>query len=48
MRVCGLGLATAGLGELLQLFVFSRFFKTTDVVTGGLAVWAGWHVGTVC
>lgn len=48
MRVFGLGLATAGLIELLQLFVSSRFFETTDVVTGGLAVWAGWCVGTVC
>jgi VanZ family protein len=46
--VLGIGLAVAGSVEVLQLFVYSRFCDATDVVTGTLAVLAGWaavHVG---
>jgi glycopeptide antibiotics resistance protein len=41
-RVLGLGLAVAGTIEFLQLFVVSRSFDATDIVTGALAVLAGW------
>jgi glycopeptide antibiotics resistance protein len=34
-------LIAAGI-EFLQLFVWSRSFDVTDIVTGGLAVWLGW------
>ncbi len=41
-RVLGLGLALAGLIEFLQLFVVSRGFDGTDIVTGSLAILGGW------
>jgi VanZ family protein len=43
----GLGLGLAGLIEFMQLFVYSRYFESMDVVTGGLAVLAGWRLGLV-
>ena len=39
------GLAYTGTVELLQLFVYSRFCDTTDIVTGTAAVLLGWRVG---
>jgi VanZ family protein len=45
LHVWGLGVGLAGLVEALQLFVQSRFADTTDVVTGGVAVLAGWGIG---
>jgi glycopeptide antibiotics resistance protein len=47
LRVLGLGLGLAGLIEFGQLFVYTRFCDTTDIVTGGLAVLAGWGLGLV-
>jgi glycopeptide antibiotics resistance protein len=41
----GFGLATAALVELLQLLVMTRYCDASDVVTGSLAVLAGWGVG---
>jgi VanZ family protein len=38
----GVGLGLAGLVEFTQLFVHSRYFDATDVLTGGLTVLAGW------
>jgi glycopeptide antibiotics resistance protein len=46
-RVLGVGLLLAGVVQFLKLFVFTRFSDTTDVVTGGLAILAGWCVGLV-
>lgn len=46
-RVLGVGLLLAGAVQFLKLFVFSRFNDTADVVTGGLAILAGWGVGLV-
>jgi glycopeptide antibiotics resistance protein len=40
-----LGLGVAGLVEFLQLFVYSRFFDMTDVLTGTAAVCLGWWSG---
>jgi VanZ family protein len=31
--------------EVLQLFVYSRYFDATDVLTGAAGVWAGWRLG---
>jgi glycopeptide antibiotics resistance protein len=41
----GLGFGLAGLIELMQLFVLSRYFESTDIVTGGLGVLVGWGLG---
>jgi glycopeptide antibiotics resistance protein len=46
-RVLGVGLLLAGTVQFLKLFVFSRFSDTTDLVTGGLAILAGWCMGLV-
>ena len=46
-RVALLGLAFAGLVEVLQLFVYTRFFDTTDIILGGAAVVFGWWAGEV-
>jgi VanZ family protein len=46
--VAWVGLGVAGLIEFLQLFVYSRFCNATDVITGGLAVLAGWGLGLRC
>jgi glycopeptide antibiotics resistance protein len=43
--VLGVGLLVAGGVELMQLLVWSRFADATDVVTGALAVLAGWWAG---
>lgn len=40
--VLGLGLATAGLIEFLQLFVYTRHTDVTEVLTGGAAVLGSW------
>jgi glycopeptide antibiotics resistance protein len=45
--IAGLGFALAGLIELMQLFVLSRYFVSTDIVTGGLGVLAGWGLGLI-
>jgi VanZ family protein len=39
------GLGITSLVEFLQLFVYSRFCDTTDIVTGTAAVWLGWRSG---
>jgi VanZ family protein len=39
------GFVSAGICELAQLFVFTRFSDVTDVIIGGLAVGLGWWVG---
>jgi glycopeptide antibiotics resistance protein len=46
--IVGLGLGLAGLVEFLQLFIYSRFCSATDVITGSLAVLAGWGLGLLC
>jgi VanZ family protein len=43
--VFAVGLATAGCCEVLQLFVASRRFDVSDIVTGSLTVFAGWLAG---
>jgi glycopeptide antibiotics resistance protein len=42
-----LGFAFAGLIELMQLFVLTRYFDSTDIVTGGVGVLVGWRLGIV-
>src|SRR3990172_4664582 len=42
-----LGFSAAGFVEFLQLFVYTRFFDVSDIVTGTAAVLAGWWVGRV-
>jgi glycopeptide antibiotics resistance protein len=42
LAVVALGSVLAALIEVMQLFVYTRFFETTDIVTGSLAVLAGW------
>ena len=39
------GLASAALVEFLQLFVYSRVFDATDIVTGTAGVLVGWSAG---
>jgi glycopeptide antibiotics resistance protein len=46
-HVFGVGLLLACAVQFLKLFVFSRFSDTTDLVTGSLAILAGWCVGLV-
>lgn len=41
----GITLAGPAVVELLQLFVYSRTFDATDIVTGMAGVWAGWWLG---
>ncbi|MBI3409501.1 MAG: VanZ family protein [Planctomycetes bacterium] len=43
-RVLGTGFGVAGLVELVQLFVVTRYFDVTDIITGGFAVFGGWAV----
>ncbi|MCE9529630.1 MAG: VanZ family protein [Planctomycetes bacterium] len=43
-RIWLVGLALAGTIEMMQLFVLSRYFDTTDIITGSLAVLAGWRI----
>lgn len=43
--VLSFGFVSAGVCELAQLFVFTRFSDVTDVIIGGLAVGLGWWVG---
>ena len=40
-----LGLGVTCLVEGLQFFVYSRYFDTTDILTGTAAVCLGWHCG---
>jgi VanZ family protein len=40
-----LGVGFAALVEVLQLFVYTRFFDTTDIILGGAAVVLGWWAG---
>jgi glycopeptide antibiotics resistance protein len=46
LKILGLGLGLAGLIEFLQLFVYTRYCESLDVVTGGLGVLAGWALAT--
>jgi glycopeptide antibiotics resistance protein len=46
-RVLGVGILLAGAVQFLKLFVVSRYSDTTDLITGSLAVLAGWCVGLV-
>lgn len=41
------GLGLTSLVELLKLFVYSRVFDTTAILTGTAAIWLGWQVGQV-
>lgn len=43
LRVFAIGLALAGGIEFMQLLVLTRYFDSTDIVTGSLAVLAGWQ-----
>jgi VanZ family protein len=43
-RVPAAGLAVAAAIEFMQLFVWTRFFDVTDIVTGTAAVWLGWRL----
>jgi glycopeptide antibiotics resistance protein len=47
-RVLAAGLAMAAGVELLQLFVYTRFFDVTDIFTGGFAVLTGWALALAC
>jgi VanZ family protein len=38
-------LGLTSLVELLKLFVYSRVFDTTSILTGTAAIWLGWQVG---
>jgi glycopeptide antibiotics resistance protein len=46
--ILGLGLGLASLIECMQLCVYTRFFDSTDILTGGIAVLAGWFIGLAC
>jgi VanZ family protein len=41
-NVLAVGLGAAAGISFLKLFVLTRYCDTTDIVTGGLAVWCGW------
>ena len=41
-NVLAVGLITAAGITFLKLFVLTRYCDTTDIITGGLAVWLGW------
>jgi glycopeptide antibiotics resistance protein len=41
-RVLAAGAAAAGAVEFMQLFVMTRYFDATDIVTGTAAVWLAW------
>jgi glycopeptide antibiotics resistance protein len=43
-RVLRFGVGVASLIALLQLFVYSRIFDTTTILTGTAAVWLGWQL----
>lgn len=43
-RVFAAGLALAAGIEIMQLFVVSRYYDATDIITGSLAVLAGWRI----
>ncbi len=43
-RVFAAGLALAVGIEIMQLFVVSRYYDATDIITGSLAVLAGWRI----
>lgn len=45
LHVLALGLGLSGLVAFLKLFVMSRTFDTTDVVTGSMAIVGGWAAG---
>jgi glycopeptide antibiotics resistance protein len=44
-RILALGFLVAGTIEFMQLFVWTRHFDVTDIVTGTCAVLAGWLLG---
>jgi glycopeptide antibiotics resistance protein len=48
IRVLLIGIVLAGSIEFMQLLVMSRFFDSTDIVTGSLAVVAGWGLMRLC
>jgi glycopeptide antibiotics resistance protein len=41
--VLAIGLLLATAIEMMQLFVLSRYFDATDIISGGLAVLLGWR-----
>jgi glycopeptide antibiotics resistance protein len=45
LAVLGIGLGLAGAIEFAQLFVYTRYCDTTDIITGSIAVLAGWAAG---
>lgn len=44
LRVLVIGVVLAGAIEVMQLFIFSRTSDSTDIVTGSIAVLAGWRL----
>jgi VanZ family protein len=45
LPILGLAVGFASLIELMQLCVWTRFFESTDIITGSLAVLCGWAAG---
>lgn len=43
-KVLSIGFVLAATVEMMQLLVMSRYFDSTDIITGGLAVLAGWRL----
>lgn len=41
--VLAFGLLAAGTIEAAQLLAFSRYFDTTDILTGAAAIWVAWY-----
>jgi len=44
LRIFVAGVVLAGSIEFMQLLVVTRFFDTTDIITGSLAVLLGWYL----
>jgi VanZ family protein len=44
-RWLGVALAGPAVVEAIQLFVYSRAFDATDILTGMVGVWVGWRLG---
>jgi glycopeptide antibiotics resistance protein len=45
LTILGLAVGFAALIEFMQLFVWTRFFNSTDIFTGSMAILIGWAVG---
>lgn len=43
-RALGLGFCLACAIEAMQMLVFTRYFDTTDIITGSIAVLVGWNL----